>query len=173
LNPEPRRLRQAYVGLGSNVDPARHLARALDELGRQFGRLERSPVCDSPAAGYVGPDYWNLCVAFETDRPAAELKTCLKQIEQRLGRKPDEPRNAPKVLDADLLLLGDEIAAEPPLPHPEILTRAYVLGPLAMLAPDRRLPGSSIPLGELWRDFEGRDTLRVLFPDPFRIPEPR
>jgi 2-amino-4-hydroxy-6-hydroxymethyldihydropteridine diphosphokinase len=169
LNPESRRLRQAYVGLGSNVDPARHLERALDELGRQFGRLECSPVCGSPAAGYAGPDYWNLCVAFETDRPAVELKTCLKQLEQRLGRKPNEPRNAPKVLDADLLLLGDEIAVEPPLPHPEILTRAYVLGPLAMLAPDQRLPGSSIPLGDLWRGFEGRDTLRVLIPHPIAI----
>lgn len=171
MNPQPRSLRQAYVGLGSNVDPARHLARALDELGRQFGRLECSPVCQSPAAGYAGPDYWNLCVTFETDRPAAELKTCLKHIEQRLGRKADEPRNAPKVLDADLLLLGDEIAAEPPLPHPEILSRAYVLGPLAMLAPDLRLPGSSVRVGDLWRGFEGRDTLRVLVPHPFPSPE--
>jgi 2-amino-4-hydroxy-6-hydroxymethyldihydropteridine diphosphokinase len=167
LNPDSRRSRKAYVGLGSNVHPARHLAGALDELGRQFGPLGHSPVCLSPAAGYAGPDYWNLCVVFETALPAADLKACLKQIEQRLGRKPDEPRDSPKILDADLLMLGDEIASEPALPHPEILTRAYVLGPLAMLAPDLRLPGTSVRLGDLWRDFEGRDTIRVLVPRPF------
>lgn len=173
MSPGVRRFRTAYVGLGSNVDPARHLALALDQLDRQFGGLECSPVCQSPAAGYAGPDYWNLCVAFETALPARALKTCLKQIEQSLGRQPDEPRHVPKILDADLLLLGDEIASEPPLPHPEILTRAYVLGPLAMLVPDLRLPGSPVRLEDLWRRFEGRDTLRVLLPDSVICPRPR
>jgi 2-amino-4-hydroxy-6-hydroxymethyldihydropteridine diphosphokinase len=138
-----------------------------------LGPLRCSSVCASPAVGYSGPEYWNLCVTFDTALSAAELRACLKRLERRLGRKADEPRNAPKTLDADLLLLGDEIAVEPPLPHPEILTRAHVLGPLAMLAPDLRLPGNRHGLGTLWAAFEGRDALRVLVPPPFQPPESR
>jgi 2-amino-4-hydroxy-6-hydroxymethyldihydropteridine diphosphokinase len=158
--------RCAFVGLGSNVEPARHLRAALVALGRSFAPLRRSPVCVSPAAGYEGPDYWNLCVAFDTELSAEALVAWLKDLEHSLGRQPGEPRHAPKILDADLLLLGDETSVEPPLPHPEILTRAYVLGPLAMLAPGRRLPGGTDPFMDLWRNFAGADGLKVLEPDP-------
>ncbi|MFO8004483.1 2-amino-4-hydroxy-6-hydroxymethyldihydropteridine diphosphokinase [Thioalkalivibrio sp.] len=162
----PRQARRAFVGLGSNVEPARHLRAALEALGRAFAQLRRSPVCVSPAAGYEGPDYWNLCVAFDTQLSAQALVAWLKELERGLGRRSGEPRHAPKTLDADLLLLGDEISAEPPLPHPEILTRVYVLGPLAMLDPGHRLPGITASVGELWRDLPGSEVLTVLAPDP-------
>jgi 2-amino-4-hydroxy-6-hydroxymethyldihydropteridine diphosphokinase len=166
LNIDQRALRRAFVGLGSNVDPARNLRAALVALERAFGDLRRSPVCASPAEGYDGPDYWNLCVGFDTALPAEALVAWLKDLERSLGRQPNEPRHAPKTLDADLLLLGDETSAEPPLPHPEILSRAYVLGPLAMLAPRHRLPGGTDPFSDLWRSFAGADELTVLEPDP-------
>jgi len=166
LNIDQRAPRRAFVGLGSNVDPARNLRAALVALERAFAQLRRSPVCVSQAVGYDGPDYWNLCVAFATELSAQALVARLKDLERSLGRQPGEPRHAPKTLDADLLLLGDETSAEPPLPHPEILTRAYVLGPLAMLAPRQRLPGATQPFGDLWRNFAGADALTVLEPDP-------
>ena len=159
--------RRAFIGLGSNVEPARNLRAALMALGEVFAQLRRSPVCVSPAAGYEGPDYWNLCVAFDTERSAKTLVAWLKELERSLGRWPGEPRHVPKTLDADLLLLGDETSVEPPLPHPEILTRAYVLGPLAMLAPALRPPGMTASVSELWRDFPGSDVLTALEPDPF------
>ncbi|AGA32137.1 2-amino-4-hydroxy-6- hydroxymethyldihydropteridine pyrophosphokinase [Thioalkalivibrio nitratireducens DSM 14787] len=158
--------RRAFVGLGSNVAPAANLRRALDELSGQFGAVARSPVCVSGAAGYDGPDYWNLCVGFDTSLSAAALVAWLKGMERRLGRAAGEPRLAPKTIDADLLLLGDTQSASPPLPHPEVFTRAYVLGPLAMLAPERILPGHDTTVGELWKDFPGADALTVLPPDP-------
>jgi 2-amino-4-hydroxy-6-hydroxymethyldihydropteridine diphosphokinase len=166
LNPDSEPLRRAFVGLGSNVEPARHLRRALDEIAGSFGAVRRSPVCASPAAGYEGPDYWNLCVAFDTVLSASELVAWLKQLEARLGRRPGEPRHAPKTLDADLLLLGRLISEQPPLPHPEIFTRAYVLGPLAMLAPELRLPYGDGPIGALWHDLRPSGRLDVLSPDP-------
>jgi len=159
-------LRRAFVGLGSNVEPASHLRRALDEIAGTFGAVQRSPVCASPAAGYEGPDYWNLCVAFDTVLSASELVAWLKQLEARLGRRPEEPRYAPKTLDADLLLLGRLISEQPPLPHPEIFTRHYVLGPLAMLAPELRLPDREEPVGVLWRELQRSGRLDVLSPDP-------
>ena len=163
---DQRPARRAFVGLGSNVEPARNLRAALVALGRAFAQLRRSPVCASPAAGYEGPDYWNLCVAFDTELSAEALVASLKDLERSLGRQSGEPRHAPKILDADLLLLGDETSVEPPLPHPEILTRAYVLGPLAMLAPRHRLPGGTDPFSDLWRNFAGANELTVLEPDP-------
>ena len=166
MSRDRRSARRAYVGLGSNVDPARNLRAALVALERTFGDLRRSPVCVSPAEGYDGPDYWNLCVAFDTELSAEPLVARLKDLERSLGRQPGEPRHAPKALDADLLLLGDETSVEPPLPHPEILTRAYVLGPLAMLAPGHRLPGGTGPVSNLWRNFAGAEALTVLEPDP-------
>jgi len=158
--------RRAFVGLGSSVDPARHLRLALAEVGRAFSGLERSPVCVSPAFGYEGPEYWNLCASFTTSLDAGALRAWLKDLERRLGRQPREPRYAPKTLDADLLLLGDETSDFPPLPHPEILARAYVLGPLAMLDPKRRLPGNPVPVGTIWKTFPGASALQVLHPDP-------
>lgn len=162
---EPRR---AFVGLGSNVEPEWHLRLALQALDREFGTVRRSPVCASPAQGYTGPDYWNLCAAFDTTLTATELVAWLKGLERRLGRRPGEPRLAPKTLDADLLLLGGEVAVTPPLPHPELLTRAYVLGPLAMLAPDLVAPETDRALDALWRAFPHASSLRVLTPDPLQ-----
>lgn len=166
MNPDSGPLRRAFVGLGSNVEPASHLRRALDEIAAHFDAVERSPVCASPAAGYDGPDYWNVCVAFDTTLSAPELVAWLKQLEVRLGRRPSEPRQSPKTLDADLLLLGQLLSKQPPLPHPEIFTRPYVLGPLAMLAPQLRLPNDDRPVGSLWRDLQRRGRLDVLSPDP-------
>jgi 2-amino-4-hydroxy-6-hydroxymethyldihydropteridine diphosphokinase len=159
-------VRRAFVGLGSNVEPARHLRAALAGLDRTFSGLQRSPVCVSPAEGYDGPDYWNLCAAFDTALPAGELVLWLKGLERSQGRRPGESRHAPKTLDADLLLLGGTVSRQPPLPHPEVLTRSYVLGPLAMLAPDLLLPGAGTRLEDLWRDFEGAGALTILDPDP-------
>lgn len=164
----PLQQRRAFVGLGSNVEPERHLRLALAALDRDFGAVRRSPVCVSPARGYAGPDYWNLCVAFDTEWTAVELVTWLKGLEGRLGRRPGEPRFAPKTLDADLLLLDGEVSVTPPLPHPELLTRAYVLGPLAMLEPDLVPPGTDRALGAFWRGFPDASSLRVLLPDPLQ-----
>lgn len=167
MNRETAFPRRAFVGLGSNLEPGRYLRLALDQIADEFSALSRSPVCASPAEGYDGPDYWNLCVAFDTTLSAVELVAWLKRLEERLGRQSGEPRLAPKTLDADLLLLGALVSENPPLPHPEIFTRPYVLGPLAILAPDLDLPGDAGRAGALWRGLKHGAQLEVLATDPF------
>jgi len=90
----------------------------------------------------TGPDYLNAVAALDTDLPADALLAALHEIELRHGR--ERPyRNAPRTLDLDLLLHGDARIDSPRLvvPHPRLHERAFVLVPLADLAPDLLVPG--------------------------------
>ena len=89
-----------------------------------------------------GDDYLNCAVAVETSLSAHQLLTLCLKIELHFGR--ERPyKNAPRTLDLDLLLYGDECIAEPDLivPHPRMAARAFVLRPLADLAPELDIPG--------------------------------
>lgn len=162
----PAQRQTIFLGLGSNLDPEHHLRSALVLLQAHFGPIQRSPVCQTPAQGYAGADYWNLCVRLHTALGLARFNAYLKVLERLHGRRPDEPRLAPKSLDVDLLLVDDLITAAPPLPHPEILMYAHVLGPAALLDPNYRMPGTTQSLGALWAAFPERQHLRILDPDP-------
>ncbi len=104
--------------------------------------LARSSTYRSAPIGAAGPDYLNAVAHVATGLAAHELLTQLLAIEQRHGR--ERPfRNAPRTLDLDLLLYADETIATPELtiPHPRLAERAFVLVPLAELAPDLVVPG--------------------------------
>lgn len=104
--------------------------------------LARSSLYRSSPIDAGGPDYLNAVAQIATGLNARELLTHLRAIEQQLGRE-RLFRNAPRTLDLDLLLYGDEIIATPELtvPHPRLQQRAFVLVPLAELAPDLVIPG--------------------------------
>lgn len=136
----------AYVGLGSNLSgPEERLRSALDALGR----LPRTRVtaCSSlyrtaPVGREDQPDFVNAVARVETELSARELLSRLLSIEARHGRVRSTP-NAPRTLDLDLLLWADEVISEPGLevPHPRMHERAFVLQPLAEIAPAARVPG--------------------------------
>ena len=135
----------ACVGLGANLGDARAtLEQAFDALAQLPGtiRLRRSPVYRSAPVDSSGPDYLNAVAAFETSLDAQSLLAQLQSIEAGHGReRPD--RNAPRTLDLDLLLYGNAVIDTPTLtvPHPRLHERAFVLRPLADLAPDLVVPG--------------------------------
>ncbi len=139
-----------YLGLGSNVGDRRaHLARALTLLAEHSVRVDAvSPVVESPAMlpDDAPPDwnrpFLNLVARCQTDRSPTEVLDALKHIEQQLGRT-DRGRWAPRPIDLDLLLWGREAFSIPRLevPHPGITERAFVLTPLAALAPHLTIPG--------------------------------
>ena len=135
--------RRAYLGLGSNLgDRAAHLQFALDGLAARAGRVAAiSPVYETePVGGPPQPDYLNAVVAVETALSPRELLGVAKALEAEAGREPTAPerRWGPRPLDIDVLIVGEERVSEPDLvvPHPRIHQRAFVLAPLADVAPE-------------------------------------
>jgi len=143
----------AWVGIGANLGDAR--ANVLDAIARlahlpgarlvQASSLYRTAPIDSS-----GDDYVNAVAALDTDLDAHALLQALFAIEQAHGR--ERPyRNAPRTLDLDLLLYGDQVIDDAPgliVPHPRMHERAFVLAPLAEVAPGLVIPGRG-PVGSL------------------------
>jgi len=129
----------ATVGLGANLgDPQAALAGAIASIAALEGvkLVAQSSFYRSAPIDSSGPDYVNAVVQLQTNLIAPELLAQLQTIEQGAGR--ERPyRNAPRTLDLDLLLFGDASIQSPSLtvPHPRMWQRAFVLLPLAEIAP--------------------------------------
>ena len=136
----------AYVGIGANLGDARaNVADALARLGRlpATALLRASSLYRTAPIDSSGDDYINAVAYLDTALDAHALLAALLGIEQAHGR--ERPyRNAPRTLDLDLLLYGDLTIADAPdliVPHPRMHERAFVLAPLAELAPELAIPG--------------------------------
>jgi 2-amino-4-hydroxy-6-hydroxymethyldihydropteridine diphosphokinase len=135
----------AYIGLGSNLgETSATLHSALAALGRlpRTELVTRSRLYRSAPVDAAGPDYLNAVAALCTRLDAFELLAQLQSIEHAHGRQ--RPfRNAPRSLDLDLLLYADQVIDTPALrvPHPRMHERAFVLRPLADIAPQLVIPG--------------------------------
>jgi 2-amino-4-hydroxy-6-hydroxymethyldihydropteridine diphosphokinase len=147
---------QVFVAAGSNVAPLEHMARATGELARAFPDVRFSPWYQNRAAGFDGSDFINLVAAFRTELSIDDLLVVLRGIEALCGRPREAPRWAPRTMDLDVLLYGDLICQRSgvTLPRPDLLVRAYMLGPLADLAPDLVHPSAGVTIGQLWRRFD-------------------
>ena len=145
-----------YVAVGSNVDAERNLAVATRELRREFPDARFSPWYRNRAVGFEGADFINLVAGFTTGLSIDEVLDRLHAIEALCGRPRDAPRWAPRAMDLDVLLYGDLVCDTPrlKLPRPDLLKRAFMLGPLAALAPDVVHPVEKLTIGELWRRFD-------------------
>jgi len=148
--PAPGRER-AWIALGANLGDARAtLAAALDDLAAlpHSQLAARSSCWRSAPVDAAGPDFLNAVAALDTALAPQDLLAALQAIEAAHGR--ERPyRHAPRTLDLDLLLYGDQLLHTPTLtlPHPRLHLRAFVLEPLAELAPGLSIPG----LGPLQR----------------------
>jgi 2-amino-4-hydroxy-6-hydroxymethyldihydropteridine diphosphokinase len=136
----------AYIGLGANIgEPRRQLELAIEELKRlpETKFVRGSGLYKSAPMGYVDqPDFLNAVVQLDTELSADALLDHLQKIENRHGRERPFP-DAPRTLDLDLLLYGQVVVATPrlTLPHPRMHERAFVLKPLAEIAPQLAIPG--------------------------------
>jgi 2-amino-4-hydroxy-6-hydroxymethyldihydropteridine diphosphokinase len=147
---------EVYVAAGSNLRPRANLRRAIAALAAEFPGLVSSRAWSNAAVGFEGDDFINLVMRFPTELPVAALLERLKAVERAGGREPGAPKWGPRAIDLDLLLYGNRtgVHAGARLPHPDLATRAWVLGPLAELAPELAHPVSGVPIGELWRRFD-------------------
>jgi 2-amino-4-hydroxy-6-hydroxymethyldihydropteridine diphosphokinase len=141
------RLVPAYVALGSNLDdPRTQVGRAFDALAGlpQTRLVLRSSLYSSRPLGPVEqPDFVNAVAGLLTGLEPGALLAALKDLETRLGRARPVVRWGPRRIDLDLLVHGTARSAtdELTLPHPGIAERAFVLAPLAEIAPDLDVPG--------------------------------
>ena len=136
----------AYIGLGSNLaEPRSQVERAVQELGAvpHSHVIARSSLYRSAPVGYAAqPDFINAVAALDTALEAHVLLRELQAIEAR-HKRARSFANAPRTLDLDLLLFGDQRISDAELvvPHPRMHERAFVLEPLVEIAPDAQIPG--------------------------------
>jgi 2-amino-4-hydroxy-6-hydroxymethyldihydropteridine diphosphokinase len=146
---------QVFVALGSNIEPVARLLQAARLLKNQFPDARFSSCFRNRAVGFDGDDFINAVAGFSSALELPVLLGLLHAIEARCGRGRADPKWAPRAMDLDLLLVGDQIAEGPgyTLPRRDLLRRPYMLGPLAELAPDVRYPLSGQTIGALWAAF--------------------
>ena len=154
---------KVYLGLGSNLgDRVGNLASAVERLSQKITIKKLSSVYETEPVYYKEqPLYLNAVLSAVTKLDPFELLRFVKSIESTLGRQPSF-RNAPRTIDIDILFYGDQVAetAELIIPHPRIAERAFVLVPLAEIAPRLVHPLLQKKVSELLAVVEGVDGVR-------------
>ena len=131
-------MHQAYLSLGSNIQPETNLPRALELLDEAGIILKVSSAWESEAVGSVGPNFLNACLLFDNPLPPNELKeSVIHPIEAKLGRKRSNDKYAPRTIDIDIILFDDESSNE------KFWTQAFVVVPLAEIYPEFQNPLTS------------------------------
>ncbi|HDN04706.1 MAG TPA: 2-amino-4-hydroxy-6-hydroxymethyldihydropteridine diphosphokinase [Chloroflexi bacterium] len=146
-----------FLSLGTNLgNREMNLEAAKQELPPQVKILECSSIYQTEPWGYLDqPDFLNQVLAVETSLSPHELLTYVKDIEQKIGRKPSV-RFGPRIVDIDILFYGDRIIQEEDLvvPHSRLKDRAFVLIPLAEIDPDLIYPGTDLSISDLLLNLE-------------------
>lgn len=145
-------LNQVLLGLGSNTDREAHLRAGLEALDAVLDDMRCSPVFESLPVGIRSGPFLNMAVSGVSRLPLAELARRLKEIEAENGRYAPERKGL--TLDIDMLLFDDQVGDFDGLvlPRAEILRNAFVLWPLALLAPQRCHPVAGQSFAQLWID---------------------
>ena len=156
-----------YLSLGSNVEAQRNIEAAMDALADTFGELIISSVYESEAVGFDGDSFYNLVVGIHSDLGVGELSKILKTIEDRQGRDRSAPKFGARSLDIDILTVDDRVGIIDgiAIPRDEILKNAFVLQPLAEIAPTTVHPQNGLTYQQLWQDFD--KAKQNLFPIEF------
>ena len=145
-----------YISLGSNIDRDLNTRAGIKALRERFGELELSSVYESEAVGFEGDAFYNMVIACEVSEEVLAANRVLAEIEDAHGRDRSGPRFSSRTLDLDLLLYDDRVLDEKglKLPREEILKNAFVLWPLAEIAPGLVHPLAGKTYAELWADFD-------------------
>ncbi len=145
-----------YISLGSNINREENTRVGIAALKQAFGDLTLSSVYESEAVGFDGDAFYNMVIACEVNKPVHDTNKILRDIEDANGRDRSGPKFSSRTLDLDLLLYDDLQLDEKglKLPRGEILKNAFVLWPLAEIAPELKHPETGIRYKELWADFD-------------------
>lgn len=146
---------QIYISLGSNVDKHINLPEAVNRLSECFPDLVHSSIYESEPVGFAGNNFYNSVVGATTHLSLEQVCNLLKQIEANQGREFDGKKFSPRVIDLDLLFYDNTICQTPAqLPRDEITKNAFVLQPLAEIAPDFIHPVIKCSMATLWQQYD-------------------
>lgn len=147
---------QVFLGLGSNLEREKNIHAGLVALNNLFGELMISPIYESESVGFKGSHFYNLVVSVNTELTIAQLSAALKKIEDDNGRIRNSSKYSPRSLDIDILTYGNFVGIESgvELPRAEITENAFVLLPLAELAPADVHPVLQKNYAELWDNYD-------------------
>ena len=144
---------RAYLSLGSNLDAESHLRDAVAALRARFGEVQVSRAYRFPAVGFAGGDFLNAAAAIDSDLDPFALNDWLHALEDAHGRDRSGPRYGDRTLDIDIVFY-DALVLDGPghlrLPRDE-LRHAFVLKPLADIAPGFTDPVSGLTLAQMWQ----------------------
>jgi len=145
-----------FISIGSNIDKEIHIPSSITALEKEFGAIILSSLYETEAVGFEGDEFLNLIVQFNSDLEAKVVAKLLRKIELEHGRTRDSRKYAARTLDLDLILYGDLIISDGRLqiPRDEIERYAFVLEPLAEIAPDLLHPISKKSYAQLWNEFD-------------------
>ncbi|MTW86541.1 2-amino-4-hydroxy-6-hydroxymethyldihydropteridine diphosphokinase [Virgibacillus dakarensis] len=155
-------MRHIYIALGSNIEPRKqYLLEAISLLDAHEAIMitQKSAIYQTAPVGYTEQaDFLNMVVELNTSLSPMELLDVCQSIERKLGRK-REIRFGPRTIDLDILLYHDENKKTDRLiiPHPRMHERAFVLIPLAEIAPDLFIPGWDKSVVAMVRDLSVKD----------------
>ena len=145
-----------YISLGSNINREENTRAGIKALKQAFGDLTLSSVYESEAVGFDGDAFYNMVISCEVSTPVHGTNQILRDIEDAHGRDRSGPKFSSRTLDLDLLLYDDLTLDENglKLPRGEILKNAFVLWPLAEIAPDLKHPETGTSYMQLWSAFD-------------------
>lgn len=147
---------EVYLSVGSNIEREKNIRAGLDILVEHFGDLVCSPVYESVAVGFDGDSFYNLVVGFNTLHDVQTVARVLHDIEDRRQRVRDGVKFSSRTLDLDLILYDDLVVDDGRLqiPRDEIEKYAFVLQPLADIAPDKLHPVLKQTYADMWAAFD-------------------
>lgn len=144
-----------YISLGSNVDRHHYVRAGLSALKLTFGELTLSSLFASKAVGFDGAEFYNMVVGVSTDITIEQVAKALRDIEFANGREINAKKYSPRTLDLDLLLFDDLVIDAPAqIPRAEITENAFVLWPLAEVAPLLKHPILNESYQQLWQKYD-------------------
>lgn len=160
-----------YISIGSNIDKEINTPSALAALAQRFGELCVSGTYESRAMGFDGENFYNLVVGFASDWPVKSVAKELKQIEKEHGRTHTCKKFSARTLDLDLILYGDLVVSDGRLqiPRDEITRYAFVLEPLAEIAPELCHPVTGKKYTDLWLEYDKSNLQQTKIDPPWEV----
>lgn len=148
-------MEQVFVSVGSNIQRRQNIYTGVDAMRQHFTDLTCSSVYESKAEGFDGDPFYNLVVTFQ-GQDLVSINQTLRQIEDQHGRIRQAQKFCARTLDLDLLLFGNQVLIDQgwDIPRAEITRYAFILWPMAEIAPRLKHPSLNQSMGQLWSQFQ-------------------